>query len=308
MLFLPPGPTTIQEALELATHVRDMRITYMKAGSRPVVARQSVLEVGGAEDSDVQWVHDPLALKCLRSVTEHNRPRELPDRRSPPSTECWVCNRKGHWSRDCSMKPRNWPEFVKQLLVAHEYAEALAKEEPQHPQLPQYKELTGLVQNLASKLTDLVPEKVKSNAPGTSFVPPRSTPAGGGPSQVAQVVCKFPDGSSQVVPMPEGAYVQLANPPGLGRKGRGRAKRGGGSQSLSGNNDSQDGQGHQNRTEQSAGRGRGRGGGYRGGHHNGGRPSSGANAQTHADQATDYDQLRDEQSSTQVHSQQASNY
>lgn len=197
------------------------------------------------------------------------------------------------------MKPQNWPEFVKQLLIAHEYAEALAKEEPQHPQLPQYRELTDLVQNLAGKLTDLVPENAKSNVAGTPFVPSRST-GDKQSQQVARVVCKFPDGSSQVVPMPEGAYVQLANPPGLGRKGRGRAKRGGGNQpNNQGNHD-----GQQNQTEQSRGRGRG----YRGGHQNGGRPS-GASFSTHtrADQPNNCDQTT-EHSSNQTSSQQVSNY
>ena len=81
MLFLFLGSSTIQEALELASHIRDMRSTYVRPASKNLGVRQAQIEVPNSatqSDSDVtalkHWVRYFVKTKTKKKLIPNSTP------------------------------------------------------------------------------------------------------------------------------------------------------------------------------------------------------------------------------------------
>ena len=159
MLFLPPGPSTIPEALELASHIRDMRSTYVRPASKTLGVRQAQIEVpdnATQPDSDVTALRHWVRYFVENSFqTQHRRTASSKVR---AETECWFCHKKGHWVRECYQKPQNWPDWLKVLWSAHEWSEAAAAENLTHP-----KEVEQILKEI-QKLKDQLGQEAKERS------------------------------------------------------------------------------------------------------------------------------------------------
>ena len=227
MLFLPPGPSTIQEALELASHIRDVRSTYVRPASKTRGVRQAQIEV---PDNATQSDSDITALKhWVRYFVENSfqtQHRRTSSSKVRAETECWFCHKKGHWARECHQKPQNWPDWLKVLWSAHEWSKATAAKNLTHP-----KEVEQILKEFQKLKDQLGQEAKKRSDVGSAFSPrqvsapkpPTSQPQGG--TVARTITYNYADGTSDTTLLPPVVSATVRRIRGLPHpRGRGRGR------------------------------------------------------------------------------------
>lgn len=232
MLFLPPGPATIHDALELAAHIRDMRSTYVRSATKPAGVRQFHEETPETPESPNESEMDPESLKYwVRYFVENSfqtQNRRTPSNKVKADTECWFCHKKGHWARECNRKPQNWPEWLKVLWSAHEWSEAsLADKTGARPS----KEAEQLLKEIQTFKDDLFQqhhaptrESNASSVTDPAQVPqPSHSKAQHGNAVARTITYSYADGTSETAPLPAGVTAMVRRVGGPAKqKGKGR--------------------------------------------------------------------------------------